>query len=191
MPEDLLTSPFVFDTSAESWLARSTEESVRAWFIAYMERHPVLISAVTVIERLSGYNSAMRQADSDDARIRLGQRRAGYVGNPNRVLPVDATVAAISAELLALVPDPPTPPRRTHRAAETRSDRQARWRFDCLVAATALANRIPLMHNNPEDFETLRMAIEIDPARLPGLGPLELFRCTRIAPWPATQRAAG
>lgn len=187
--EDFLAAPCVFDTSAESWFARADHPDVQAWFIRYLELHPVYVSAVTVIERMTGYNLAMRQAFSDEARLRLGIRRAAYIGDPNRVLPVDAAVAAVAAELMALVPDPPSPPRRTHRAAESRSDRLARWRFDCLVAATALTNRLAVMHNNPQDFEALRTALEIDPGRLPGFGPLNLLRCTRVAPIEAVRAA--
>jgi hypothetical protein len=67
----------------------------------------------------------------------------------------------------------------------------ARWRFDTVVAATALVHRMPLLHDNTKDFEALRVAIEIDPARLPGLGPLELLRCTRIGAAAAVRSATG
>jgi predicted nucleic acid-binding protein len=172
--------PFVFDTSAESWLVRSGVPEVQQWMISYLERHPVFVSAITVVERLNGYNLALRRATAPEDRDRLKKRRADYVGDPTRVLPVDVAVAAAASELMALVPDPPSPPKRSHQAAESRSDRLARWRFDVMVAATALVNRMPVMHNNPEDFEALRMAIEIAPERLGGLGPLDLYRCTRI-----------
>jgi predicted nucleic acid-binding protein len=171
--------PYLFDTSAESWLARSEAPEVQRWLFEYIGRHPLYVSAVTVVERLNGYNLALRKA-APEARERLYQRRASYVGDPDRVLSLDVAVAAASAELLAMVPDPPSPPKRSHQAAESRADRLARWRFDTIVAATALVNRLPLMHNNPEDFESLRMAIEIRPDRVGGLGPLELFRCTRL-----------
>lgn len=172
--------PFVFDTSAESWLARADSPEIQRWFVGYLERHPVYISAVTVIERLNGYHRALRLAESPESKARLQGQSRSYVGDPNRVLPVDVAVAAASAELLAMVPDPPSPPKRSHRAAESRADRLARWRFDAVVAATALVNRMPLMHDNPADFETLRTMIEIHPSRLPGLGPLDLYRCTRL-----------
>jgi predicted nucleic acid-binding protein len=177
--------PFVFDTSAESWLSRSDSPEVQEWFAGYLERYPVYVSAITVVERLNGYNLALRKAPPERHEA-LYQRRHSYVGDPNRVLPIDVAVAAAAAEFLAMVPDPPTPPKRSHRGAESRADRLARWRFDVLVAATALINRMPLIHNNPEDFESLRSALEIRPDRLGGLGPLDLFRCIRIG---ARQRA--
>ena len=181
--------PFVFDTSAESWLVRADSADIQRWMVGYLERHPVYVSAVTVIERLTGYNLAIRRATEEGRKRLLLSRRALYVGDPGRVLPVDIAVAATAAELLSLAPEPPSPPKRSHRAAESRSDRLARWRFDTVVAATALVNRMTLLHNNPEDFEALRMAIEIEPERLPGMGPLNLLRCTRVG-W-AERRAAG
>jgi len=112
--------PFVFDTSAESWLARSESPEVQHWLVSFLERHPTYVSAVTVIERLNGYNLALKKAPAG-SRDRLNQRRASYVGDPSRVLVLDVAVAAAAAELLALVPDPPSPPKRSHQLAESRS----------------------------------------------------------------------
>jgi hypothetical protein len=64
---DPASEPFLFDTSAESWLAR-----------------------------------------------------VGYLG----------ASAVVAAELMAAVPDPPTPPRRSHKLAESRQQRLSRWRVD-------------------------------------------------------------
>jgi predicted nucleic acid-binding protein len=97
------------------------------------------------------------------------------------VWPVDTRVAVVAAEIMALVPHPPAPPRRSHRLAETRQERLSRWRFDVMIAATALVNRMTLIHNNAEDFETIRGAIERTPLRFPKLGPLELARCNSLA----------
>jgi hypothetical protein len=83
----------------------------------------------------------------------------------------------VAGELMALVPDPPTSPKRTHRAAESKSERLARWRFDVIVAATAMVNGLTLVHNNPADFETIRGSVETHPERFPNTGPLHLVRC--------------
>jgi hypothetical protein len=37
-----------------------------------------------------------------------------------------------------------------------------------------------LIHNNAEDFEAIRGAVERSPKRFPRLGPLELVRCTSL-----------
>lgn len=172
--------PFVFDTSAESWLARTEDPAARQWYQSYLQRHLPYVSAVTVLERLQGYSLAISRARDPGTVDRLVRHRSDYPGDPERVLPMDLTVSAVAAELLVLLPDPPSPPKRTHAAAESRADRLARWRFDLIVAATALANRMPLIHDNPVDFEAIRTTLEIQPGRLPGLGPLDLVRCVRL-----------
>ena len=91
--------------------------------------------------------------------------------------PLDGAAGVVAGEIMALIPDPPTPPRRSHRRAESRQERLARWRFDAMIAATALVARMPLVHNNASDFEAIRSAIERSPQRFPNLGPLELIRC--------------
>jgi hypothetical protein len=63
---------------------------------------------------------------------------------------------------------------------ESRQDRLVRWRFDALIAATALAADMLLVHNNAADFEAIRGAIERSPGRFPGLGPLKLMRCGAV-----------
>jgi predicted nucleic acid-binding protein len=97
------------------------------------------------------------------------------------VWPLDGAIAVIAGEIMSLLPDPPTPPRRSHHLAESRQERLARWRFDGMIAATALVARMPLIHNNAADFEAVRSAIERSPGRFPGLGPLELIRCASLA----------
>jgi hypothetical protein len=115
------SGPFLFDTSAESWLARTTG----TWMREYMSRHQVHISAMAIV----------------------------------------------AGEIVALIPEPPTSPRRSHHLALSRADRLSRWRFDCMIAATALVARMPLIHNNAADFETIRGAIEKAPSRFPSLTP--------------------
>lgn len=79
--------------------------------------------------------------------------------------PIDSAVAVVAAELMAVVPDPPTPPRRSYKLAESRQERLSRWRFDQMIAATALVAGMRLVHNNAVDFESLRMAVERAPER--------------------------
>ena len=122
-----------------------------------------------------------RAAPNDQHRVAIEKARVNYLQTPRRVWPVDTAVAAIAGEVMALVPDPPTSPKRSHRAMETRSERLARWRFDIMIAATALATGLVLVHNNPGDFEAIRSAIESDPERFPHVGPLHLVRCGIVA----------
>jgi hypothetical protein len=93
---------------------------------------------------------------------------------------VDVAVALLAGDLAAMLPQPPSPPKRAHRVAESRQDRLFRWRCDILIAATALAADLPLVHHNPRDFETIRMPIETSPERFPTLGPLNLVSVLRL-----------
>jgi len=55
------SGPFLFDTSAESWLARSHDATVRGWFRDYLSIHRVHVSAVTVVlADLSAINGTSR-----------------------------------------------------------------------------------------------------------------------------------
>jgi predicted nucleic acid-binding protein len=108
-----------------------------------------------------------------ERRQRIERARSAYLNQLGRVWPLDAAVAIVAGEIMAALPDPPTPPRRAHELAESRRQRLARWRFH----ATALVLRLPLIHNNAADFEPIRGVIEISPTRFPRLGPLELIRC--------------
>ncbi|MGA3239030.1 MAG: hypothetical protein ABSG03_22350 [Bryobacteraceae bacterium] len=177
---DPASGPFLFDTSAESWLARAQQPAVQNWLRQYLALHQVYVSAVTVLERSRGYALLWRSAP-EERRSAIEARRIAYLGQLGRVLALDSATAVVAGEIMALIPQPPTPPRRSHSLVESRSDRLSRWRFDATIAATALVARAPLIHNNPEDFETIRSAIERSPGRFPGLGPLELLRCAALA----------
>lgn len=49
---DSASGPFLFDTSAESWFARGEHSGAIDWMRAYLVRHDVHVSAVTVLERI-------------------------------------------------------------------------------------------------------------------------------------------
>lgn len=173
--------PFLFDTSAESWLARSEQPAIRNWIDAYWARHPIDVSAVTVLQRTRGY-SLLWHASSGERRTRIEAARIGYLSALGRVWPLDTAIAITSAEIMAMLPEPPTPPKRSHRLTESRQERLSRWRFDTMIAATALVAQLKLIHNNAADFEAIRSAIEITPQRFPRLGSLSLIRCDSLLP---------
>ncbi len=162
--------PFLFDTSAESWLERHADQGrVQEWLDSYLARHEIHVSAITVLERVRGYS-------------RLGRRRErdAYLQTLGRVWPVDTGVALATAEVLALLAEPPSAGKRTHRLVESRAGRMSRWRFDAMIACTALVTGLPLVHNNAADFEAVRSAIELSPERFPSLGSLSLIRIGRV-----------
>lgn len=168
--------PFLFDTSAESWLYRNESSEIRTWMRAYRSHHSVDVSAITVLERVRGYALLSRRS-MGERRDQVEVARVDYLSQLGRVWPLDVAHAVVAGEIMALLPDPPTPPRRSHQLAESRQQRLARWRFDAMIAATALVLAMPLIHNNAADFEPMRSAIELSPRRFPRIGPLELIRC--------------
>ncbi len=177
---DPAAGPFLFDTSAESWLGRTERPEAQEWLREYLHHYEIHISAITVMERVRGYSLLWRRAEHVK-RAHIEAARVAYLTNLGRVVPLDAPIAVVAGEIMALLPDPPTPPRRSHQVTESRQERLARWRFDGMIASTALVSRLPLIHNNASDFEPIRSAIENAPERFPNLGPLELIRCASLA----------
>ena len=132
---DPASGPFLFDTSAESWLARAQQPAVQNWLRQYLGLHQVYVSAVTVLERSRGYALLWRSV-ADERRSAIEAMRVAYLSQLGRVFALDSATAVVAGEIMALIPQPPTPPRRSHGLAESRSDRLSRWRFDALIAAT-------------------------------------------------------
>src|SRR5580658_3944760 len=115
------SGPFLFDTSAESLLARAHS----SWMREYLALHPLHTSAVTVLERSRGFSLLYRSA-AQDRKESIEALRVAYLRGLGRVWPLDGAVAAVAGEIMALLPDPPTPPRRSHHVAESRADRLSR-----------------------------------------------------------------
>ena len=138
--------PFLFDTSAESWLARNRTPEVQLGLATYLKMHQIAVSAVTVLERVRGYSMLWRKAP-EGTRSRISAARLAYLHQPLTVFALDTATAVVAGEIMALLPEPPIPPRRAHRHAESRQERLARWRFDCIIAATALVAARPLIDN--------------------------------------------
>jgi predicted nucleic acid-binding protein len=176
---DPASGPFLFDTSAESWFAKRGTAAAAEWMIRYLTHHPVHVSSVTVFERARGY-ALLRENSTGSRRESVETARLDYVSGLGHVWSVDTLVATLAGEICALLPNAPTPPKRSQRAAESRSERLARWRADTMIAATALANDMLLLHNNAADFEAIRTAVELRPERFAGLGPLKLMRCAEV-----------
>jgi predicted nucleic acid-binding protein len=157
-----------------------SEPAVQAWFREYLSLNQMHISAVTVVERIRGYALLSRRVP-EKHRERIEDARVAYLGELGRVWPLDSAAAIVSGEMMALLPHPPTAPRRAPKLVELRPERLVRWRFDGMIAATALVAGMKLIHNNAADFEPIRSAIEKSPQRFPNLGPLELVRCNSLA----------
>jgi predicted nucleic acid-binding protein len=178
--KDPASGPFLLDTSAERWLATARDPALVRWYREYTSVDMVYVSAVTVMERIRGY-ALIWHKRPPDRRIEVDPKRINYLNTLGKVLPLDTNIAIVAAEIMALVPHPPARRRRSHRLAEPRQERLARWRFDVMIAATALVEQMTLIHNNAEVFEAIRSAIERSPQRFPKLGPLDLVRCNALA----------
>ena len=176
---DIGLGPFVFDTSAESWLLRSDAAPVVDWLHRYRTRHPIYVSAATVMERVRGYNILGQRAEPAK-RTRVDAARLAYLDTITAVLPIDSAVAVIAAEITTRIVDPPSPPRKSHQLSESRQDRLVRWRFDAMIAATAFVAGMPLVHNNARDFEPIRDALADAPPGRPRLGSLRLVDCRSL-----------
>ena len=147
---------------------------MRTWFGEYLSLHQVHVSAVTIAERIRGYAILAQRAKSEQSKG-IEAARIAYLSESGQVWPLDRAAAVVAGEIMALLPQPPTPPRQTHKMVESRQERLVRWRFDGMIAATALVAGMALIHNNPSDFESIRSAIEICPSGFPDSGRFNSF----------------
>src|SRR6266849_6723303 len=81
---DPASGPFLFDTSSESWLARSQSHAVRSWLHEYLSHHEVFVSAATVVERIRGY-ALLALRGPDERRRRIEAARMAYLRELPRV----------------------------------------------------------------------------------------------------------
>ncbi|HEY3936806.1 MAG TPA: PIN domain-containing protein [Bryobacteraceae bacterium] len=105
------SGPFLFDTSAESWLARSRDPAVTAWFREYLSLHPVHVSAITIVERIRGYALVYRRAEKERQQG-IEAARVTYLSELRQVWPIDSATAVVTGEIMALRPH------RPHRGGE-------------------------------------------------------------------------
>src|ERR1017187_3482684 len=147
---DPAAGPFLFDTSAEGWLARNASPDVVRWLYEYLGLHQFSVSAVTVTERIRGYSMLWRRS-GEGARGRIEVARVAYLSQLGNVLPVDTAVAVVAGEIIALIPEAPTPPRRSHRLAESRQERPAPWGVDGGVAGAGRVGGVPPGPNKAND----------------------------------------
>jgi predicted nucleic acid-binding protein len=182
LSELVLSGPAVFDTSAQSYFARQAGQTAKDWLFAYSLQFRIHLCPLTAVERMRGYWILLRSMIGKERAVEQAMHEyLRHLRDQCDVLNFDSECALVSATLMALCPNPPSPPRRSHRMAESRQDRLSRWRFDIMIAATALVTGLPLIHNNPQDFEPLRGLIERMPERFPGVGPLNLISVKRLA----------
>ena len=82
------SGPFLFETSAESWLGRTEQSEALDWIREYLSHHEIHISAITVMERVRGYSLLWRRAE-EGKRERIEAARVAYLTNLGRVVPLD------------------------------------------------------------------------------------------------------
>jgi len=106
-------------------MARSDDSQSRAWFRQYLATHQVHFSAVTVVERIRGYALLFLQAEGT-RKEQIEGARIAYISELGRVWPLDGGVGVVAGEIMAMLPHPPTPPRRAHQFVESRQERLVR-----------------------------------------------------------------
>jgi hypothetical protein len=76
--KDPAPGPFLFDTSAERWLATARDPALVRWYREYTSVYMVCVSAVTVMERIRGYALVWHKRPPD-RRIEVDLKRINYL----------------------------------------------------------------------------------------------------------------
>jgi hypothetical protein len=124
----------IIDTSVVIDLERIAPESLPS---------SLAISAVTLAELAAGPHATADAAERARRQDRLQRTEATFES-----LPLDGSVARAYGRIYAAV-------RGAGRCA------QGRRAFDLLIAATALANELPLYTRNPDDFAGVGTLVEV------------------------------
>jgi len=115
---DPAAGPFLFDTSADSYLDRTARHAEREWLRSYVARFPIHVSVITVIERMRGYALLLERIDPAHRSL-LETEKEAYLQDLHaglrRAVPLSTAAALVAAQLMALCPTPQSPPRRAHR----------------------------------------------------------------------------
>jgi hypothetical protein len=82
---DPASGPFIFDTSAESWLEQPGDSEFSRWISAYLSHHSIHVYAITVLERVRGYSSVWQRSAGQKRHI-VESAQAEYLSVLGRVL---------------------------------------------------------------------------------------------------------
>src|SRR6266852_4255741 len=110
--------PFLFDTSADSYFDKTPRQADRDWLQVYVILWPLQVSVITVIERLRRYALLIERTDLSRRSLAEAARNV-YIEDLREGAiiagPLAGGASRIAAELLVRGPNPPGPPRQSHR----------------------------------------------------------------------------
>jgi predicted nucleic acid-binding protein len=133
----MVDEPVVLDSDTLSELSRGNA-TAREHALAYLATFGRLtITAVTVFERLRGYQLAIRQGKPFEKQLQAFE----VLVKTCVVLPFDEQAAAIAADIWSRI-----------------SRRQRQELGDLLIASIAVSRHLPLVTRNGRDFEAIAKA---------------------------------
>src|SRR5260370_34584439 len=98
---DPASGPFLFDTSAESWLSRTAGPPANDWFRRHLTLHPVHISTVPYLTerpKVCGPGGLKYARGVGEARLATAWRNRACVP------PVDTAIAIVAGAIMSLLP---------------------------------------------------------------------------------------